>query len=362
MFNPEVNFCTPDMLEQDVREAVVRPFLLWLGYKAGTEANIRTEMRFGYDMAYFGRQNPKHDFKLPKGRPDYLCELIGFGRWIIEVKRANHKLTTQDSYQAHTYATHPEIAAKHYLITNGNNFALYRTGHPEESVISWELKETNEREIEIANYLSPEAMRNSYLKDHIEPGKPLARGLGGKAFITGGFTTIARAIAHNPLLQANLNKLIGLRNPITSGEVGRLENGQIEAVVNLISAFAHFDPFAQSIGMGNYIFQTSDSYISTDLEKPTIFQNMLNIDVPEGTAVPNFGTTETTPAGFPMRMSMFNQATGFIDVGNVFKGFYTSSLSVHFPESIFLMAPQELKSMLDDLKCEVEGHIELQFK
>src|ERR1019366_7057595 len=60
------------MNETDVREMIVRPLIESLGYRYGTEANIRTEQTLRYGMAFLGRKNPKRDPDLV-GRADYIC-------------------------------------------------------------------------------------------------------------------------------------------------------------------------------------------------------------------------------------------------------------------------------------------------
>ena len=75
------------MNETDVRESVVRPFLESLGYRHGTQATIRTEVPLRYNKAFLGRKKPAKDPAL--GRADYICEAIGYGRWVVEVKSPN---------------------------------------------------------------------------------------------------------------------------------------------------------------------------------------------------------------------------------------------------------------------------------
>src|SRR5262245_35661098 len=121
---------TPDfdtMNETDVREIIVRPLLVRLGYAHGTQANIRTEVPLRYERAFLGRKNPKKDPPLA-GRADYVCDATSYGRWVVEVKAPAHALTQDDAEQAHTYCAHPDIAAAYFLLTNGREFRLYATG------------------------------------------------------------------------------------------------------------------------------------------------------------------------------------------------------------------------------------------
>lgn len=52
----EVPTITNEMNETDVREAIVRPLLVRLGYGFGKFANIRTEVPLRYNQAFLGRK------------------------------------------------------------------------------------------------------------------------------------------------------------------------------------------------------------------------------------------------------------------------------------------------------------------
>ena len=73
------------MNETDVREMIVRPLIERLGYKHGTDADIRTERTLRYGKAFLGRKSPNKDPDLV-GRADYILDVISFGRWVVEVK------------------------------------------------------------------------------------------------------------------------------------------------------------------------------------------------------------------------------------------------------------------------------------
>lgn len=114
------------MNETDVREVVVHPLLHLLGYQQGSEADIRTEVSLKYGRTFLGRKDSKRDSEL-RGRADYICDVIGYGRWIVEVKSPREHLSAEHANQAHTYAAHPEVGAICYLLTNGREFKIYKT-------------------------------------------------------------------------------------------------------------------------------------------------------------------------------------------------------------------------------------------
>jgi hypothetical protein len=104
------------MNETDVRETIVRPLIERLGYLHGTDANIITEKTLRYEKAFLGRKNPKKD-PLLVGRVDYICEIVSFGRWMVEVKGPAEAISQDAVEQAHTYASHPELMNISKLVT-----------------------------------------------------------------------------------------------------------------------------------------------------------------------------------------------------------------------------------------------------
>ena len=117
------------MNETDVREAILRPLLHDLGWKIGTKANIRTEVILRYPKVFLGHKKEKDPDLV--GRVDYICDLIGVARWIVEAKAPSHDLSKADVQQAHTYASHPEVNATYFLLSNGRAFQIYQTSYIE---------------------------------------------------------------------------------------------------------------------------------------------------------------------------------------------------------------------------------------
>jgi hypothetical protein len=226
-----------EMNETDVREAIVRPLLTALGYRHGTKANIRTEITLRYDQAFLGRKAPNKDPKL-QGRADYICEVIPYGRWIVEVKSPNKVLDLDDAQQAHTYAAHPEVAAKFYLVTNGREFRIYQTGSPFEPMLSWQLEQSDRIFHAVANLLGPDAIEKAgkVLLDH---GRPLGPGLGSRARIVGGSISYSGHHSTNEALLAAMKPLTGMRNAVRGQEVRRVPGGVIEACIDLSPPSMH---------------------------------------------------------------------------------------------------------------------------
>jgi hypothetical protein len=173
------------MNETDVREIVVRPLIERLGYLHGTDATILTEKTLRYDRAFLGRKNPKKDPPLV-GRADYVCEVVLYGRWIVEVKAPSEELSQDVVEQAHTNAGHPEITASFFLITNGRKFRLLETAKLERPALEWDFEDEDDNLLRIFNTLSPAAFRKRARITLVDPGKPLGRGVASRMRIMGG--------------------------------------------------------------------------------------------------------------------------------------------------------------------------------
>lgn len=310
---------TPDfntMNETDVREIIIRPLLARLGYAHGTQANIRTEVSLKYDRAFLGRKNTAKDPPL-RGRADYICEAISYGRWVVEAKGANEELTRDDAEQAHTYCAHPEIAATHFLLTNGRLFQLYVTGELDAPLLQWAYEDTEQQMMTLFNILGPEAVKKRAGLIRHDIAKPLGKGLPSKLRIVGGDVTYGEHYSDHPLLAGD--GLTGTVGAVTGVSVQRLKDGRIQAIVSVRSPFQQLAELNRMAGMGDYEFLTSDEFISTDPERPTILQNVLEGRLePGGKFSPMPGMPEMVlPVGFAF--VVFTEATGFVENGE-FKG------------------------------------------
>lgn len=320
------------MNETDVREIIVRPLLHQLGYRQGTDATIRTEVTFRYGKAFLGRKDPLKDPDLKdlRGRADYVCDVVSFGRWAVEVKGPNEPLDLDTSQQAHTYAAHPEVAAVLYVITNGREFKVYRTSYPDAPIFEWKTAETADHLMTIRNLLSPEAIkRRVYIP--LDTGKPLGNGVGSSVRIVGGTLIYGEHHTDSPQLQQGLAQVNGLRAAITGQAVQRNEDGQIVATVAVAGPYSLLDALNKAAGMTEYVFRTSDEYISTDIEQPTLFQNFVFASIPRGTVIdlPIIPHLRSFQLPFELRMTAYTQAAGFLD-GDRFSGTFGIDYHLEF--------------------------------
>jgi hypothetical protein len=296
-----------NMNETDVREEIVRPLIMHLGYKHGTDAYVQTEFSLSYSPAFLGRKNPSKDPVL-RGRADYVCGVVAAGRWVVEVKGPGEELTESVVQQAHTYAAHPEVAAFYFLVTNGRQFRLFETGRLTEPLLQWSLADEAENFLRIANLLGPDAIRRRSKLVLADPGDPLGKGLSSKLRITNGSVLYDSHDAGQ--LSRFFSSLDGLELPVAGGEVSRDADGRIHASVSIASVAPLMRSFG-SIGQGeHYNFYSSSDYISVDEEHPTIFQNFLSNSIAQGTPASFVGMQGAMP--FSMKTSAFTEIVGFV--------------------------------------------------
>lgn len=304
------------MNETDVREIIVRPLLHRLGYSHGSEANIRTEVSLKYPRAFLGRKKAGKDPALA-GRADYICEVISYGRWVVEVKPPSEAIGTDAVQQAHTYAAHPEIGAAFILVTNGRRFALYRTGALDTPLLAFDHDQLEQSLLTLFNIIGPDAIKKLSNLVRVDAGKPLGKNLASKVAITGGQITYEEHASDTPLVSREM--IEGLQLPVVGGKVERLEDGRIHAYVEIGKAAAMFREFTEMVGAADdYDFYSADEYISTDPENPTIFQNLYENNTPSGAKmrVPGMGVV-AMPFGFGLKA--YTQAVGYVDA-DVFRG------------------------------------------
>jgi hypothetical protein len=346
-----------DMTETDVREAIVRPFLHWLGYAFGTQAHIRTEFPLRYDKAFLGRKKPDSDPVL-RGRADYICEVVSYARWVVEVKAAREDLILADSEQAHTYATHPEISALYYMVTNGHKFQLFRVGQPQSPLLEWLQSEIEQRAVEIKNILSPQALQKRVERETILAGKPLAEGLGNKASLSGVVTYVDHK-SSNALVSKSLEKIKGMRATVSNGNVLRTTEGLMRAEFEMISAFSAMDVFNQSLGIKGYTFDCQDEYISLDPDNPSIFQNILSMKLDQGTNIPALLGNPSMNLPFDWLIVSFTQAVGYVE-NSIFKGTFFVDYRFSVPEHVQL--PQRLNLIYRSLDMSAVGDFNLNLR
>jgi hypothetical protein len=310
------------MNETDVREAVVRPFLESLGYCHGTQATIRTEVPLRYERAFLGRKKPARDPVL--GKADYICEAIGYGRWVVEVKAPNRPISRDDIEQAHTYAAHPEIAALYFLVTNGREYSLFMTSRLDDPLMQWIHEEIEDLRLQISAILDFDAIKKYAKKVTPEIGIPLGRGLPSILQIRGGEIVYGPHHSDHPLLQ---DDIIGDSvAPITEGSVARAEDGRIRAQLRVINITGASRKLSEKLGLDRFEFTATAQEISRDANAPTIFKNIQIGEISEGEVIEAMGVHEMP---FTISFEVFSEAIGFLE-HEEFKGLVSFDYRFYF--------------------------------
>lgn len=325
------------MNETDVRENIIRPFLNRLGYLFDGPARVRTEITLRYPKAFLGRKKAT-DPGL-RGRGDYICEVMSYGRWVIEAKGGSEILSLDDAEQAHTYATHPEIAAFYYLITNGREYRLF-ANHPQKPILVWTSDEMAEKWSIIENILGPDAIRQKAVIYSVDTSKPLAPGYKSRLNIVGGYLTYDGHRSTNPVLMAEMTKMEGMQGTFTGKEVWRTDNGMIRADVEIRGPYKGWDELNRAAGITGYEFESAVEFVSVDPSKPTIFQGISCGLIKTGQEYQFPGQPlQRTPIG--MKMIAATEATGYL-ANNKFQGVfciaYTYELDLNQPVDLTLIS------------------------
>ena len=262
--------------ETDVREEVIAPLLCRLGYKTGGENNIIREQSLRYPRISLGRKDPKKDPEL-RGKADYILEVGGRLRWVIEAKAPEVAIDVDAIEQAWTYANHPEIRAIYFVLCNGRTLWVFRTAHgPDaEALLSLIYEEFDTSFQLLTNSLSPEALVRDFPSVEVDVGLPIAPGLRSLARITNGVIRYE----HNSL---NLVLLNELQVGITYGAVERGETGKLIAFLKTLVPSRSLQQLNERLGLAQFEMISEDTELSTDFHDPTVFCYRNTIILPVG--------------------------------------------------------------------------------
>jgi hypothetical protein len=346
------------MNETDVREVIVRPLIESLGYGRDDETRILTEKTLRYDRSYLGHKKPKKDPPLV-GRADYICEVISFGSWVVEVKSPSSELSQDVVEQAHTYAMHPEIAASFILITNGRKFRLYETAKLERAALEWNFDDEDKDEslLRLSNVLSPLAFRKRAKTTLIDPGKPLGKGLASRLRIIGGQITNDELSGNHPLIP--LESVNGVSLPVIGGHVARAEDKRIMGHV-LVGNVVAFMPNSVMGIPDSYDFFSATDYLSVYPDRPNKFQNFVTVIVPAGIKI-NLPGLQKVPLPFDMSYSATTEAVGyvrenkFVGTTSVINDYNFSNISPEFR----MMLEKQYGPIPDTAHITGAGHFEI---
>lgn len=146
---------SPEFKEDSVREELICPLLKKLGYSASGENRIIRSKALTHPFVYLGSK--KHQVKII---PDYVLEVQGATRWILDAKAPWEKIHNgKNTEQAFSYAIHPDIRASIYVLCNGYSLVAYHISKYA-PILDVKLKDINCQWKEIETALSPKAFTN----------------------------------------------------------------------------------------------------------------------------------------------------------------------------------------------------------
>lgn len=324
------------MTEQDVREEIIAPIIYRLGYKFGEQNFVERERKLRHPFTQIGHKSARD---VPVGAADYICGVDGRrGAFTVEAKRGNHPLEKADIIQAHSYAAHFEVGARYFVLCNGKEFQVFETlGDSERSPkLSLSNNQIEKEFARIEAILSPASLRQDTLVRY-KPKQPLAIGYQSRIGIKNGWIRISNIdiwIDH-PLsdqimvaldgagvrekINTELSNFVGQRQPVINGHVSRDQSGKIFAELEFDSHDEGLSHNMESMGVRTMIYETDSELISTDPEKPTIFETNTQNSLAKGTILYSALSKQLEALEQPLVFHSYYRALGSLR-DNIFSG------------------------------------------
>lgn len=111
----------PEFKEDSVREELITPVLKRLGYKSYGRNRIVRSRRLSHPFVNIGSKTHKISII-----PDYILEVNGTPLVVLDAKSPHTSLEkSKHAEQAYSYAIHPEIRARVYILCNGWEWIIW---------------------------------------------------------------------------------------------------------------------------------------------------------------------------------------------------------------------------------------------
>ncbi len=220
-----------------------------------------------------------------EGKADYICEVEGKYRWVLEAKAPNVPIGIREVEQAYTYANHPAIRAIYFGLSNGREFRVYQThlGPDAPPIYSTKYESLTEDYQVIRNILLPESIVRDWKAQGVDVGVPLGPGLRSLVKITGGHIEYQRN-------SRNLPQLIGLINTITDGSIHRDDNKQLTAYIVTMSMHTAFQRFNEDLDLHRMLIRSEDFTLSVDDRNPSVLHSTRDVIMPRGSKALDLAT------------------------------------------------------------------------
>ena len=134
IFDVKSVLLNPDFKEDSVREVIIMPILLKLGFDNNSIERSKT---LKHPFIKIGSK--KRAINLV---PDYLLKVENNYAWVLDAKSPNEKIVNSDNIeQVFSYSIHPEINAIYFALCNGVEFAVYRTSGRDKPILYFPIDE-----------------------------------------------------------------------------------------------------------------------------------------------------------------------------------------------------------------------------
>lgn len=262
--------------ENDVRERVIWPLLVRLGY---TSQMVKTQRKLVHRFIFLGHKKPHADRPI-RGEADYVCTVGERLNFVIDAKRPG-RISDEDRHQTYSYAAHAEIRAVAFAIISGNHFEIYLTHQRPETgpILAFGGENLDANFQRLANTVSPAALVRDFPEHVVDAGVPLGIGLRSYASVKWAKQTYTELPDH----QASR---LGSTVHYTEGAIVRAEGGGILMALVPSHASPAESAFAAVIDALVLEFYTPSESISSTNGKPTVFLSQKEIWIPRGTPIP----------------------------------------------------------------------------
>lgn len=277
----------PTLSEVDVREEFVAPILNALGYSSFGPNLIIRERTIRYSFTYLGRKGKRGEIPLA-GRPDYELQAGPNHRVVIECKSSDTVLSDDDIDQAYSYASHPEVKAVVYVLTNGHKTEVYHTfnSNPYEPVISLSFERIKFLPQSLS-FLTPTEIIRAFPLPQTKIDVPLISGGDQSEYSALGWLQYDDAGMDLLGNQLPLHDLIGLKSDIADGSLKRNSDGRIEVKFETISRNSKFREFQKSLEWGSVKGVAHSPYLAEDSKNPTLIAGDYNAIIEAGESMVN---------------------------------------------------------------------------
>lgn len=332
------------MTEQDVREEILAPIIRRLGYEFGTKSYVERERHLVHPFTRVGHKSSKD---VPAGKADYICGLDGRrGSFVVEAKCGNHKILESDIEQAHSYATHPEINAHFFVLSNGQKLQIFQTinGPKKTPIITIENENlvTNFHEIEAL--LHPEKLEQHSTINY-DLSLPLIKKtqiqrvgikygwIKASSFkIPEELSAIYTQFGLLDQLTEGFEEVLEIRHPIVDGVIARGKNGRIVIDVEFDASNPLLAESMRTMGISSMKFQTDGQWLNNMEDAINVFETTASVEIPEGTELYSVLSNKMERMQIPTEMNMFYRVSGAI-TGNILSGQYTGLMNQSIPIS-----------------------------